>query len=112
MAGCDGECIHVGIVGDGFCDECTRDMARDGYCEDEEVTSELRFNCSALGYDGGDCLIDEGTGCWHGHELDCLGQCAPGFMFGDGDCDVEWEGFLLNCSATGWDKGDCLGAAL
>ena len=27
------------------------------------MLAELRFNCSALGYDGGDCLVDESTGC-------------------------------------------------
>ena len=24
-----------------------------------------------------------------------------------GVCDVEFEGFEFNCSATGWDGGDC-----
>ena len=52
--------------------------------------------------------MDSETGCFVDHSLDCLGQCAPLWMMGDGDCDVEFEGFAMNCSATGWDGGDCL----
>lgn len=82
-----------------------------GYCEDEEVTFTTHFNCSELSYDGGDCLVDDMTGCYAGHSLDCLGQCAPMWLMeGDGTCDVEFEGFAMNCSATGWDGGDCLPA--
>ena len=80
-----------------------------GYCEDEEVTAATHFNCSDLYYDGGDCLVDSMTGCFADHSPDCLGQCAPLWMTAnDGTCDVEFEGFAMNCSATDWDGGDCL----
>jgi hypothetical protein len=93
------------------CDDDAACVGTAGYCEDEEVSAPgtVMFNCSALGYDRADCLTDPTTGCFTGHAPDCAGQCAPVFVTaGDGECDAEWEGFFLNCSATGWDGGDCM----
>jgi hypothetical protein len=105
IEGCDGSCIRAQQVGDAYCDDCTVAMVLDGYCE-QATTS--RFNCSQLAFDGGDCLSDPLTGCWGGHRPDCNGICAPVKFIGDGQCDVVFEGFRFNCSATGWDGGDCM----
>eukprot|EP01043_Picozoa_sp_COSAG02_P087372 COSAG02_NODE_24661_length_681_cov_0.850515_1_plen_171_part_01 len=101
-ASCDGTgCVLRSRLGDGYCDDCTADMADSGYCELARAlppTASPRYNCSHLSWDGGDCVVDSATGCWGGHVLDCEGNCAPARFRGDGTCDSSVGGFNLNCS--------------
>ena len=83
----------------------------------------LWLNCSALHFDGGDCLQLDADGCPPGSILapcpvaegrggggGAAAPCVLAEWVGDGDCDAELEdGWGLNCSATGYDGGDCLG---
>lgn len=45
---CNGDCWPYNVIGDGWCDE-------DGYVNWDPFNFEEDFDCSAFGYDGGDC---------------------------------------------------------
>jgi hypothetical protein len=109
---CRGHCAPASWVGDGTCD-----LAR----------QDFRLNCSALRWDGGDCLLGP-DGCPAGQVALCQRamttpataamaatvRCVPTVWLGDGECDAEIKdahGVLLgslNCSAADFDGQDCV----
>ena len=73
------------------------------------------FDCAETSYDNGDCEGSTGSGsgsgdedtitCESGKQLNCSeSYCYNSDWIGDGTCDS-----FFDCSATGWDGGDCLG---
>lgn len=96
---CNGNCVPVGWLGDGYCD------AGAIYVAD--------FACEDFGFDGGDCpsaVVTETEDCPQGQVLDCGGVCAQLEWLGDGVCDDGSE-FIVDftCDAFSNDNGDCEG---
>ena len=100
MMDCNGICAPANWLGDGLCDDLEKDGTYDSFV----------YNCSELGYDGGDCLHSD-SGCYGGHVSDCRGLhvvCVPETWIGDGECDIQFQGYHLNYSAMAFDGGDCI----
>jgi|GEM_PF-1967118 len=95
---CNGICAPYSWIGDGYCD-----VGQWG----------AFLYCDGGSWDGGDC-----GSCSDLNEVqDCNGDCWPYDVIGDGWCDedgiVNWDPFDFeedyDCSAFGYDGGDCSG---
>ncbi|MGB0592148.1 MAG: lamin tail domain-containing protein [Myxococcota bacterium] len=83
------------------CDACA------GACYGETFNTCLSAECANDADNaviGGSCPMDCGD-CGEGMLTDCLGECTPAGLLGDGVCQAE-----LNCDATDSDMGDCIGS--
>jgi len=96
---CNGNCVPVEWIGDGFCD--------DGSFEHNGVP--IFLNCPEYGNDGGDC----GSGCTtevcDGIDNDCDGQVDEGFPQQYADNDGDGFGDLsqpMPCDTPGVANGD------